>query len=155
MLPISQPKRKRAMLDSMQAASTWRLLRIKANILGITQEELRSCHSVDELKRLARQKFIAIARPMHPDNIHNNKSEQTANRWTATTKGGEKKEYIGGSGFKRLYKVYDWFKTLDEKAYRRAICSRSTVPDPEMPLDWSGWHQQDSFYREYRVTYWP
>lgn len=129
--------------------NSWKFLMVKAGMLGITSTEITNCHSLHEVQRLARRKFIKLAKRLHPDHLHK--------RYKHMRRVKGKDEYaptVPGRRFRSLEGCYEWFRNLDEETYRFALKARVTVYDIELPLDWSGWHNYDSFYTGYRVSYW-
>lgn len=126
---------------------------VKAGMLGITSIEVVSCSTLQALKSLARQKFIALARLSHPDHLHRQNRGRGASVRKARGKEGESL-VVTGRQFRSQQACYEWFRNLDERTYSFALKARVTAYDMELPLDWSGWHNYDSFYAGFRVSYW-
>ena len=88
--------------------------------LKMTVTQIDACQTLDELKTLARKSYLYLSRHHHPD---------TRTKFKSGTH---------SKTFSEITKTYKWFQAITDRQFRRMRVD-CTVPDPEMPLDWSRW----------------
>lgn len=119
-----------------QVSPKWKELHKRARTLGITEEELTTCRTLEALQVLAKRKYKARVRQAHPDHAI----------------GMRGRPYRYGQELGRIANTYKWFCALTPAIFARAYKARETVPDPELPLDWgTGWAEYDARYAGFTI----
>ena len=110
---------KMAPRDSMSFAAGVFGWKAKLRMLGIEEEKLKSCKSLDELKCIGKKHYRDIVKYYHPDTFLNFRSEKRGKLPYTVT-------------YKRLTDSYKWLMELTEVEFMSEKLNRETVPDIEI-----------------------
>ena len=118
---------------------TYKILVRRAGRLGITPDEVNACKSLDDLKQLARKKFLSLSKKYHPD--HRKLQGRGLDRRSPKA-----------LNFQECRNTYEWFQDMTQAQFDRAVRARVTVADEVIPLDWAGWEEYDHYYAGFQIV---